>query len=136
MRTLVGRVLVEGHAEGEILRLDQSLSLWGGVDTATGEIIDPHHPQVGASVKAKTLVMPSARGSSSSSSVLAEMARSGSNPAAIVLGEPDPILGVGAIAARLMYDVAIPIYLIDLASLPDLANGSRASLRSGGIHVG
>ena len=44
--------------------------------------------------------MPSGRGSSSSSSVLAEAIRAGTAPAAIVLGEADPILALGAIVAR------------------------------------
>jgi predicted aconitase with swiveling domain len=35
---------------GGALVLDEPLSLWGGVDPATGEIIDAHHPQRGVNV--------------------------------------------------------------------------------------
>ena len=40
--------LVPGAASGPILRLDEPLSFWGGLDSATGTIIDRLHPQRGA----------------------------------------------------------------------------------------
>ena len=43
--------LVPGKANGEVLKLDEPLSFWGGVDPETGEIIDLRHPQGGMSVK-------------------------------------------------------------------------------------
>ncbi len=107
-----GRTLVAGTAEGEVLVLDEPLSFWGGVDPANGEVIDVRHPQRGASVAGRVLVMPSGRGSSSSSSVLAETVRAGTAPAAIVLSEPDPILALGAIVARELYGRAIPIVVV------------------------
>jgi len=53
--------------------------------------------------------MPFGRGSSSSSTVLAEAIRLGTAPAAIVLLEPDPILALGAIVAKELYGRALPI---------------------------
>jgi predicted aconitase with swiveling domain len=103
------RTLVAGTAQGRALMLDEPLSLWGGVDPATGDIIDPRHPQHGANVAGRILVMPSGRGSSSSSSVLAEAIRAGTAPAAIVLGEADPILALGAIVARELFGGTIPV---------------------------
>lgn len=103
------RTLVSGEASGVALVLEEALSFWGGVDPATGELIDVHHPQRGANVTGRVLVMPSGRGSSSSSSVLAEAIRAGTAPAAIVLLEPDPILALGSIVARELYGAAIPI---------------------------
>jgi predicted aconitase with swiveling domain len=76
-------VLVAGNAEGEVLALDEPLSFWGGVHEATGVITDVHHPQHGLGVAGRVLVMPAGRGSSSSSSVLAELIRAGVGPAAI-----------------------------------------------------
>ncbi len=98
-----------GDAHGEALVLDEPLSFWGGVDPATGDIIDIHHPQRDANVAGRVLVMPSGRGSSSSSSVLAESIRAGTAPVAIVLREPDPILALGAIVARELYGRTIPV---------------------------
>ena len=43
--------LVNGKANGEVLKLDDPLSFWGGVDPQTGEITDLRHPQGGMSVK-------------------------------------------------------------------------------------
>jgi hypothetical protein len=103
------RTLVAGSAEGEVLVLEEPLSFWGGIDPVTGRVIDVHHPQLGANVAGKILVMPSGRGSSSSSSVLAEAIRAGKAPAAIVLAEPDPILALGAIVARELYGEAVPV---------------------------
>ena len=103
------RTLVAGTAEGPALVLDEPLSLWGGLDPGTGSIIDTRHPQRGANVAGRVLVMPAGRGSSSSSSVLAEAIRAGTGPAAIVLGKPDPILALGAIVARELFGTSIPV---------------------------
>jgi predicted aconitase with swiveling domain len=107
------RALVTGRAAGGVLVLDEPLSFWGGVDPATGSVIDPHHPQRGASLTGRVTVLPSGRGSSSSSSVLAEAIRAGTAPAAIVLAEPDPILALGAIAARELYGTVVPVVVVD-----------------------
>jgi predicted aconitase with swiveling domain len=103
------RTLVAGRAEGEVLVLDEALSFWGGIDPATGRVIDPRHPQAGAELAGRVLVMPSGRGSSSSSSVLAEAIRVGTAPAAIVLLEPDAIVALGAIVARELYGTTVPV---------------------------
>ena len=106
---MTGRTLVPGRAEGELLVLDQPLSLWGGLDPATGRIVEPRHPQHGQIVTDRVLVIPSGRGSSSSSTVLAEAIRRGTGPAAIVLREPDGIVALGAIVARELYGIAMPV---------------------------
>ena len=103
------RVLVGGSAEGPALVLDEPLELLGGVDPATGLVIDVHHPQRGSNVAGRVLVMPAGRGSSSTSSVLAEAIRAGTGPAAIVLGEPDAIVALGAIVARELFGTSIPV---------------------------
>ena len=112
------RTLVPGTAEGRALVLDEPLSFWGGVDPETGDITDVRHPQHGASVTGRILVMPSGRGSSSSSSVLAESIRAGTAPAAIVLGEADPILALAAIVARELYGRVTPVVVATDPSLP------------------
>lgn len=106
------------------LVLDEPLSLWGGLDPATGTIVEPRHPQRGAVVTGRVLVMPSARGSSSSASVLAEAARVGTAPAAIVLGEPDLILAIGAEVARELYGVTVPVLAVSAERLAAIADGA------------
>ena len=130
--SLNSRVLADGVADGMALVLDEPLSLWGGVDPASGAIIDVRHPQVGASVTGRILVMKSVRGSSSSSSVLAESVRAGVAPAAILLGEADLILAVGAAVAEELYGVRVPVLQLAAWDLDAIRDGSAVSIREGG----
>ena len=107
------RAIVPGRAVGEALILDEPLSMWGGADPETGQIIEPAHPQHGETLAGKVLVMAHGRGSSSSSSVLAELLRRGVGPAAIVLREPDSILAIGALVAGELYGTVCPIVVTD-----------------------
>lgn len=106
---MTARAYVPGVAEGRVVRLSQSLSFWGGVDGATGRVVDRSHPEAGVLVAGRILVMPCGRGSSSSASVLAEALRRGTGPLGIVLERPDSILAVGALIARELYGIACPI---------------------------
>jgi predicted aconitase with swiveling domain len=127
------RALVVGDAEGEVLALDEALSFWGGVDPTTGEIVDARHPQRGEAMGGRILTMPSARGSSSSASVLAEAIRAGTGPAGIVLGEPDPILVLGALVARELYGLAVPIVVVDPELMAQVARTGHASIRGNNV---
>ena len=118
-------MLAPGRAEAVALVLDAPLSFWGGIETETGRIKDVHHPQHDAVVTGRILVLPSGRGSSSSSSVLAETIRLGTGPAAIVLGEPDPILALAAIVAAELYGTAVPVVVADATTYAAIADGGR-----------
>jgi predicted aconitase with swiveling domain len=91
------------------LTLDEPLSFWGGLDPHSGLIIDHNHPQRGQSIAGRVLQMPHGRGSSSSPTVLAEALRLGNGPSAIVLAEPDPMINLGALVAKLLYGVDCPV---------------------------
>ncbi len=127
-----GRALAPGTAAGFAMRLDQPLSLWGGLDPATGRIIDPHHPRNGEPVAGRVLVMRSVRGSSSSSSVLAEAVRAGTAPSAILLGEPDLILAVGSVVAAELYGRAVPVVLLRAGELDGIGEGSSVAVSAAG----
>jgi predicted aconitase with swiveling domain len=75
--------------------------------------------------------MPSGRGSSSSSSVLAEAIRCGTGPAGIVLAEPDPILVVGALVAARLYGLACPVVVAELGELREPARVRIAAPTAG-----
>lgn len=107
-----GRPLVRGKAAGEALVLDEPLSFWGGVNVASGRIVDARHPQAGLRVTGRVLVMRAGRGSSSSSSVLAECLERRTGPAAILLGEPDVILVLGALVATELGASTCPIVVL------------------------
>jgi len=114
--------LIPGTAEAEALVLAQPLSFWGGIDAATGKVIDRHHPDLGACIAGRVLVMAGGRGSSSASSILAESLRRGTAPAAILLGTPDPILTVGALVAAELYGLSCPIIT---GPIDGIATGDR-----------
>jgi predicted aconitase with swiveling domain len=120
---LTGAILVDGAGTGPLLRLDEPLSFWGGVDPVSGTIIDARHPQRGASIAGTVLALPAARGSSSSSSVLLELVAQGNAPAAILLGERDAILALGAIIAREMGWPPPPILELSAAEQHRLSPG-------------
>lgn len=103
------RVLVPGRAVGAVVNLTEPLSLWGGFDVETGRIIDRNHPQVGVELTGRIVGMRHGRGSSSSSSVLAEGLRLGTAPAGFILEESDPILVIGALVAGRLYQASCPV---------------------------
>lgn len=118
-------VLHAGRGEGEVLALDAPLSFWGGVHESEGTVIDVHHPQHGATLAGRVLVMPSGRGSSSSSSVLAELIRNGHGPAAILLREADPIVALGALVAAELYGRQVPVLQLDDAEYAEATRHAR-----------
>jgi len=125
-----GQSLVQGTARGEVALLSSPLSLWGGFDLETGRISDVNHPQSGVQIAGKILAMPGGRGSSSSSSILLESARLSVNPGAIILTEKDPIIVIGALVAADLYEVHIPVILIDPAGLDQLSSESNVEVEA------
>jgi len=124
-RTFRSLVLVAGRGEGPAIVLPQPLSLWGGLNPDTGEIIDRRHPSSGENVRGRVLVLPAGRGSSSASSILLEAVRQGTAPTAIITAEPDPILALGAAVARGMYDMGPPVVVLDADDYAQLQSGQR-----------
>jgi predicted aconitase with swiveling domain len=108
----------------------EPLSFWGGIDASTGRVIDRHHPRTGESVSGRVLVMPAGRGSSSSSSVLAEAIRVGTGPAGIVLSEVDEIVALGAIVARELYDRVCPIVVLDAGTFGDIPDRTEIAIEA------
>jgi predicted aconitase with swiveling domain len=104
-----GRVLVAGSGEGRALRLDEDISFWGAVDPASGRIMDRRHPQFGERLCGRVVLVPRSIGSSSGSAILLELLERGLGPAAIILGEPDQILTLGAVVAAEMAYAEIPV---------------------------
>jgi predicted aconitase with swiveling domain len=131
-RGVNGRVLAPGSAEAIAIVLREPLSLWGGMDPATGRVIDARHPQRGESLAGRIVVMPAARGSSSSSSVLAEAVRAGCAPAGILLAEPDLILAVGAAVAEELYGIRVPIVVVAPEELALVSEGQAVTINLAG----
>ena len=133
--SIEGRSLVHGRGQGPLLYADLGLSLWGGVDPFSGEVIDRHHPLSGQSLAGRVLAIPSGRGSCTGSSVLLELILNGPAPAALVLAEPDEILTLGALVAEHVFDVQLPVLCIGHAAFAELAAHAGASVRVDGTHL-
>jgi predicted aconitase with swiveling domain len=118
-------VMARGVGSGKLLKLEEPLSFWGGIDLSSGAIVDSTHPQRGRSVAGSILAMPSARGSSSSSSALAEAVRAGTAPRAILLGVPDNILMIGSIVAADLYGIAVPLVVVSPSAWRTLKDGEE-----------
>ena len=117
------RALAPGTGTAPAAVLSQPLSLWGGVDPATGTIVERRHPDRGRSIAGRILVMRSGRGSSSSSTVLAECIRAGTAPVAVVLAEADPILAIGSVVAAELYGVRVPVVVLGEETFDGIADG-------------
>jgi predicted aconitase/predicted aconitase with swiveling domain len=127
--------VIGGWAAGPVLASVVPLSFWGGVDPASGEVIDRHHPLSGRSLRGCILVLPSGRGSCSGSGVLLELLLSGNAPAALVFAETEEILTLGVIVARQIFDVSIPVLRIARHHFGLLSEAPFAWIDAEGIHL-
>ena len=100
----MAQLIVPAEVEGEVLVCSEGLSFWGGVDPATGSIIDAHHGRHGEALAGRIVLMPTSRGSCSGSGVLLALALNGKAPAALVFLEDEDILTLGALIAARMFD--------------------------------
>jgi predicted aconitase with swiveling domain len=108
--------------------LEEPLSFWGGLDPATGRILDRWHPQAGACVAGHILMMPGGRGSSSGSATLAEAIRLGVGPAGILLLKRDAIVIVGALMATELYSLPCPVALAAREDWAQLGAAARLEI--------
>jgi uncharacterized protein len=130
-RAFGAATLVYGAAAGAPLLLDEPLSFWGGLDPVLGAIIDRRHPQAGANVAGRMLMMPAGRGSSGGSAILAEALRLGKGPAGILMLERDAIVVVGALVAAELYGCQCPVALARERDWPALAAAARLGVEAG-----
>ncbi len=124
-RELRGRTLSEGEGAGPAIVLTATLSLWGGVDPRTGVIIDPHHPQVGTNLAGKVVLLPGCHGSCAGATIVLESLRRNTSPVAWLLTQPTQILLVGALIAEELYQIRLPVVLLDSGSVADFRDGEQ-----------
>lgn len=128
-----GIAVVPGDATGPVVSLAEPLSFWGGVDPATGVVIDVHHPSHGVCLAGAIVLMPTSRGSCSGSGVLLELALSGRNPAALVFAGPEDTLTLGAIVASEMFGRRIPVVRLSQGPFTALSAAKDATITSEAI---
>ncbi|OAN28754.1 aconitase X [Pseudomonas oryzihabitans] len=133
MAAVRGRCLVAGHARGRLAWAPLGLSFWGGVDPASGRVIDRHHPLHGLELAGRILAIPSGRGSCTGSAVLLELLLAGRGPAALVLSEPDEILSLGAIVAEELFGCSLPVVSLGAAAFAALAERDKIAVADGWV---
>ena len=130
--TIRATVLNPGACRAPALVLDEPLSFWGGFDPVNGTIVDHHHPQRGACLAGKVLVMPGSRGSAGTPAAIAEAIRRGVGPVAIVLGGRDVNIAIGAMVAERLYGDAVPVLAVDAEDYSRLATGDEIAIAADG----
>jgi len=124
-KTLIGKAVVSGSAEGLALVSAEPISFWGGLDPRTGEIIDRRHERCGEIVTGRVFVYPHGKGSSTSSAILLESIRAGTAPAGIITLQTDPIVALGAIVAEELYHRSVPMVVLSEADFRTLKDADR-----------
>jgi predicted aconitase/predicted aconitase with swiveling domain len=137
---MTAQIILPGSAEGPILAADEPLSFWGGIDPASGTVIDIHHPLHGRCVTGAILMLPSTRGSCTGSGVLLDLILTGRGPAALIFSQPEDVVTLGAMVAAEMFDRPLPILRLAeegwqaLAARPD-ATITASALTAGNLDL-
>lgn len=121
-----GRAVVAGAAQGDLLVSGEALSLWGGYDARSGEIIDRRHPLSGQVASGKILALPASRGSSTTTAVLLEAVRSGSAPAALITRGVDSFFALASLVAVELYGSGLPVVALTAEDFDKLPLAGKA----------
>ncbi len=117
-----------GTAEGAVIVCNPGLSFWGGVDAATGVVIDAHHPLHGQSLAGRVVLMPTSRGSCTGSGVLLELVLNGHAPAGLIFREGEDVLTLGALIAGRLFDRPLPVLRLSAADFDRVAAAQQARI--------
>lgn len=128
-----GHAVVAGPAAGSVLASDEALSFWGGFDPASGEIIDRRHPLSGQVAAGRVLAIPGTRGSSTTTAILLEAVRSGTQPAALVTRGVDAFLALASVVADELYGRPVPLVALSPEDFARLRTGDRVTIGADGV---
>ena len=127
MEQLEGRIIYKGKAQGEALVTSQPISFYGGVDPATGVVIEKGHELQGQSVKGKILVFPTGKGSTVGSYTLYRMKKNGTAPAGMINSECETVVAVGVIISE--------IPCVDKIDISKIRTGDKIQIEDESIKV-
>lgn len=122
------RSILGGTASGPIIATGEALSFWGGVNPATGSVIDVHHPLHGTCLTGSILMMPSSRGSCTGSGVLLDLVLTGRAPAALVFSEAEDVLTLGAMIASELFGKPLPVLRLAPEAFAALSRAKSARI--------
>jgi predicted aconitase with swiveling domain len=104
-----GRKISPGNAVGPALVSRMGISFFGGVDPATGLVVERGHDLEGQCIRGKVLVFPTGKGSTVGSYTLYRLKKSGNAPAAILNAETETITAVGCIISDIPCVDHVPV---------------------------
>ncbi|MBW0157592.1 aconitase X [Sedimentimonas flavescens] len=128
--------IVSASVQGPLLVCEEGLSVWGGVNPSTGQIIDAHHPQHGRTLAGHIVMMPTSRGSCTGSGVLLGLAFAGAAPRALIFREGEDILTLGALIAGRLFGHAIAVLRLSAAEYDVLARETSAEITETHLKAG
>ncbi|MDH6233506.1 putative aconitase/putative aconitase with swiveling domain [Mesorhizobium soli] len=129
------RSILGGTAEGPVIVSAEALSFWGGVNPATGSVIDVHHPLHGTCLTGSILMMPSSRGSCTGSGVLLDLVLTGRAPAALVFLEAEDVLTLGALIASELFGKPLPVLRLAPEAFAALSRAKSARITDTAIEA-
>ena len=127
-----GKPVISGSAKGIALASVEPLSFWGGYDWKSGEITDRRHPLSGSNAKGKILVIPFARGSSTTTAVFLEAIRAETAPAAIITTATDFFFALASIVADELYAKPLPLVAVSESDFARLQTGDQIQIDDAG----
>jgi len=116
------KILVQGKAQGIILKSNDPINFLGTVDKKTGIISDKNHDLFQKSIKDCILVFPSGVGSSVGAYTIYSIKSNNSAPLAMVCSKADLTVATGCALAN------IPLVIISDEEFLSIKNGEKISL--------
>ncbi len=124
---LTGRVIKEGHAQGEALVSQEPIGFFGGVDPETGAVIEPGHELEGKTIGGKVLVFPTGKGSTVGSYTMYRLRKNDVAPAGIINAQSEAVVAVGAIISD--------IPMVDQIDISRVATGMKVAIKGRIVEV-
>ena len=116
------KILVNGKAQGIVLKSNTSINFLGTVDKKTGIISDKNHELYDKPIKNTILVFPSGVGSSVGAYTIYSIKSNESAPLAMICQKADLTVATGCALAN------IPLVVIDDEEFQSLQNGQKILL--------
>ena len=116
------KILVQGKAQGIILKSNNSINFLGTVDKKTGIISDKNHDLFEKSIKDCILAFPSGVGSSVGAYTIYSIKSNNSAPLAMICKKADLTVATGCALAN------IPLVIISDEEFLSIKNGEKISL--------
>lgn len=135
MKEFQGKELLGGTVAAQTLTLGAPLSLWDGIDSSEGIIVQSGHPNEGQSIANVILVISQGLSGATGGGSLTECFRKGNGPVAMILPEAEPMVVAASVVAGELYDKQIPILQVEPDNIIQIPNGVHARVENGVITI-